>query len=131
MALVPVTDDPDTGGFFRAAAAGRLAVCRCATCDTVLHAPTGYCRNCGGYGQRWADVAPTGRVYSYTVVTHQVHPDYPTPHTLLLVELDDVPEVRLVGRLDGRPPVHVGQPLVADFVASAADQPVLPVWRLA
>ena len=130
MGPQPVVDDPDTAGFFAAAAEGRLAVCHCASCDAVLHPPVGYCRTCGGFGQRWQDVAPRGRVYSYSVVTHQVHPDFPTPYTLLLIELDERPEVRLVGRLDGRPEVHVGRPVVADF-PPAADGPRRPTWRLA
>ena len=126
----PVVDDPDTAGFFAAAAQGRLAICRCPSCDAVLHAPVAYCRSCGGFGQRWVEVAPRGRIYSYSVVTHQVHPGFPTPFTLLLVELDDVPEVRLVGRLPGRPDVHIGQPVVADF-RPAGEGPPQPAWRLA
>jgi uncharacterized OB-fold protein len=124
----PVTDDLDTSGFFAAAARGRLAVCRSARCATVLHAPVGYCRACGGFGQTWTDVAPTGRIYSYSVVTHQVHPEFPTPYTLLLIELDELPQVRLVGHLDGRADVHVGQPVVATYPPGGA---ALPEWRLA
>jgi len=131
-----VTDDLDTAGFFAAAARGRLAVCRCARCDTVLHAPVGYCRACGAFDVTWTEVAPTGRVYSYSVVTHQVHPDFPTPYTLLLIELDDLPQVRLVGRIDGRADVHVGRSVVAEFPpadeAPLADEALaLPAWRLA
>ena len=131
MALVPVVDDADTAGFFRAAAEGRLAVCRCAACDSLLHAPTAYCRKCGAFGQRWVDVAPAGRIYSYSVVTHQVHPEFPTPYTLLLIELEDEPQARLIGHLEGRPPVHIGQRVVADFPAAEGGRPVLPTWRLA
>jgi uncharacterized OB-fold protein len=131
MALVPVVDDADTAGFFRAAADGQLALCRCASCDAVLHVPVGYCRTCGAFGQRWAEVAPTGRVYSFSVVAHQVHPEYPTPYTLLLIELEDEPEVRLIGHLDGRPAVHIGQRVIAEFPPAEGGQPVLPTWRLA
>ena len=126
----PALDDPDTAGFFAAAARGQLAVCRCPACDAVLHPPVGYCRSCGGFGQRWAEVAPHGRIYSYSVVTHQVHPAFPTPFTLLLIELDELPEVRLVGRLPGRPDVHVGRRVVAEF-PPVDDGARLPVWRLA
>jgi uncharacterized OB-fold protein len=124
MAVYPVVDDLDTGGFFQAAAEGRLAVRRCAHCAAVLHMPVAYCRACGSFDAHWSDVAPYGRVYSYTVVTHQVHPDFPAPYTVVLVELDELPEVRLVGRVDGRPDVSIGQPVVAEFSGS------LPTWRL-
>jgi uncharacterized OB-fold protein len=124
MAVQPIVDDVDTAGFFRAAAEGRLAVRRCARCDAVLHMPVGYCRHCGSFDGRWADVAPTGRVYSYTVVTHQVHPGFPVPYTVLLVELSELPEVRLVGRLKGTPDIYIGQPVVAELGGP------LPTWRL-
>jgi hypothetical protein len=39
---------------------------------------------------------------------HQIHPDYPAPYTLVVVELDDAPEVRLMGRLDGEPELSRG-----------------------
>lgn len=120
MAVLPVVDDIDTAGFFHA---GRLVVRRCDGCDAVLHMPLMYCRHCGSFAGRWAEVAPVGRIYSYTVVTHQVHPDFPAPYTVILVELDEMPEVRFVGRLDGRPDVYIGQPVVADSAQ-------LPAWRL-
>ncbi len=129
MAVVPAVDDLDTAGYFRAAADGHLTVRRCTACDAVLHVPVAYCRHCGGFEGRWAEVSPTGRIYSYTVVTHQVHPDFPVPYTVILVELDDLPEVRLVGRLDGRPDVFIGQPVVAEF-APLSDDAALPTWRL-
>jgi uncharacterized OB-fold protein len=129
MAVIPAVDDLDTAGWFRAAAEGHLAVCRCSTCDAVLHMPVAYCRHCGGFDGRWTEVAPAGRIYSYTVVTHQVHPDFPVPYTVILVELDELPEVRLVGRLDGRPGVFIGQPVVAEFL-ELSDNAALPNWRL-
>jgi uncharacterized OB-fold protein len=129
VAVLPAVTDPDTAGFFAAAAGGRLVVRRCSDCDAVLHMPVAYCRHCGGFDGRWAEVAPSGRIYSYTVVAHQVHPDFPVPHTIVLVELDDVTEVRLVGHLDGRPEVYVGQPVVAEFRQLSAGA-ALPTWRL-
>lgn len=127
MGVLPVVDDIDTAGFFRA---GRLVVRRCDACDAVLHMPMAYCRHCGTFSGsvtgRWAEVAPVGRIYSHTVVTHQVHPDFPVPYTVILVELDELPEVRFVGRLDGRPDVYIGLPVVAEF----DDGTPLPTWRL-
>jgi uncharacterized OB-fold protein len=123
MSVLPVVDDRDTGGFFQAAAEGRLTVRRCTGCDAVLHMPVSYCRHCGSTEGRWDEVAPTGRVYSYTVVTHQVHPDFAVPYTVVLIELDDVPEARLVGRIDGRADVHIGLRLVAELGGP------VPTWR--
>jgi uncharacterized protein len=128
--LLPAVDDLDTGGFFAAAADGKLAILHCSNCDAVLHMPRAYCRACGSFAAEWRAVAPRGTIYSYTVVTHQVHPGFPVPYTLVLVDLDALPGVRLVGHLDGRPPVTIGQAVRADFERLAGDT-VLPRWSLA
>ena len=82
----------------------------CNGCDAVLHVPVAYCHRCGSWDTRWQVVAGTGSLYSWTVVAHQVHPAYPVPYTVVLVELDDHPEARLVGQLPGRPALEAGQP---------------------
>lgn len=128
--VLPVVDDLDTGGFFAAAAEGRLVVRHCTQCGATLHMPREYCNHCGSFEGEWRTVAPTGTVYSYIVVTHQVNPAFPVPHTILLVELDEEPGVRLIGRLDGRPDVRIGQRVVAEFEQHDNDV-ALPNWRLA
>jgi uncharacterized OB-fold protein len=127
--LVPVDDDLDTSGFFAAARRHELAIRRCNGCDAVLHMPRAYCHSCGSWEGRWESVAGTGTVYSWTVVEHQVHPAYPVPYTVVLVELDDVPSARLVGRLDGAPELAIGSPLEVWF-ETTADGTVVPQWRL-
>jgi uncharacterized OB-fold protein len=129
MTVIPTVDDHDTAGFFQAAADGRLVVRRCSSCTAVLHMPVSYC-TCGSFDVDWVEVAPAGRIYSYAVVSHQVHPDFPVPYTVILVELSDVPEVRLIGHLDGRPDVYIGQPVVAEMRALPHGA-ALPTWRIA
>ena len=73
--------------------------------------PHRWCRHCRAGEIRWREVGPAGTVYSYCVVTHQVHPGYPVPYTVVLIELDEAPGVRLVGHLDGRPDVSIGDPV--------------------
>jgi len=125
---VPVADDPDTGGFFEAATRGELAIRMCNGCDAVLHMPVPYCYRCGGWEGRWQQVPGYGRLYSWTVVAHQVHPAFPVPYTVVLVELDEHPEVRLVGHLPGRPPLDPGQAMEVWF-EQVTDDVVLPQWR--
>jgi uncharacterized OB-fold protein len=125
---LPVTDDHDTGGFFAAAAQNELAIRMCNRCDAVLHMPVAYCRRCGSWFTRWQRVAGTGSLYSWTVVMHQVHPAFPAPYTVVLVQLDDHPEARLVGSLPGRPDMRVGQAMEVWFDA-VSDEVVLPQWR--
>jgi uncharacterized OB-fold protein len=125
---LPVTDDVDTGGVFAAAARGELAIRMCADCAAVLHVPVAYCHRCNSWNTNWQPVRGTGRLYSWTVVEHQVHPAFPAPYTVVLVELDDHPEARLVGQLPGRPELTVGQPMEAWF-ERLSDDAVLPQWR--
>ena len=123
--LLPVDDDVDTGGFFAAARRGELAIRFCSGCDAVLHLPRAYCHACGSWDGRWAPVAGTGILHSWTVVEHQVHPAYPVPYTVVLVQLDDV-AARLVGWLPGRPSLAPGQPMRVWF--EELDGAVLPQW---
>ena len=126
--LLPVEDDRDTGGFFEAARRGELVVRACSACGEVLHVPRAYCRSCGSWDGEWRVVGGTGRLHSWTVVDHQVHPAYPVPYTIVLVDLDDAPGVRLVGHLPGSPDLHDGMPMRVRF-DEVADGVVLPQWE--
>ena len=129
-AVVPVVDDHDTRGFFEAAARGVLAVRRCTGCGAALHVPVPVCPYCRSADGRWEPAGTTGTVYSWTAVEHQVHPAFPVPYTIILVELDDVPGVRMVGHLPGRPELRVGHPVRVRF-DRVDDATVLPQWDLA
>jgi hypothetical protein len=123
----PVADDHDTGGHFQAAQRGALGVLFCAACDASVHLPRPYCSACGSMDVEWREVAPTGTIYSWTVVEHQLHPAFPVPYTVALVEVDEAPGVRFVTHLDGRPDVEIGTPMVAVFDEERGDT-VLPRW---
>lgn len=125
---LPVTDDRDTGGFFEAARRRELVVRVCNDCGHVLHLPRAYCHYCGSWSGRWEQVSGRGRLSTWTTVEHQVHPAFPVPYTVVLVEIDDKPGVRLVGRLDGAPELVPGQAMEAWF-EDAGDGVVLPQWR--
>lgn len=125
--VVPVVDDVDTGEFFAAAARGELAIRCCAACGVDLHLPRENCPHCGEFSRSWRTVEPRGTLYSWTVVEHQVHPAHPTPYTVVLVELDAARDVRLVGRIDGRPELTIGQAMAVDFEDVAGVS--LPQWR--
>jgi uncharacterized OB-fold protein len=124
----PVTDDRDTGGFWEAARRGELCLRQCVSCGAFLHMPRAYCSACNSWETRWQPVAGRGRLYSYTVAEHQVHPAFPVPYTIVLVELDDAPGVRLVGSLPGDPELVIGQPMEVWF-ERLGDEVALPQWR--
>jgi uncharacterized OB-fold protein len=125
--LLPVDDDLDTGPFFQAAKRGELVIQRCNRCDAVLHVPRAYCHTCGSWETRWQPVSGRGSLYSWTVITHQVHPAYPTPYTVLLVKVDDC-GANLIGSLPGSPELHAGQPMEVWF-DELRDGVVMPNWR--
>ncbi len=126
--LAPTVSDPDTGGFFAAAARGEVALRYCDGCGALLHLPRAYCWHCGGWDTGYRAVAPRARVYSWTVVEHQVHPAYQVPYTVALVELAGEPTARLVTCLPGRPALRAGQELSACF-ERLENGTVLVQWR--
>jgi hypothetical protein len=126
--LLPVDDDRDTGGFWQAARDHRLVVRACAGCGAVLHVPVAYCHLCGSWEGHWKRVSGRGRVYSWTTVEHQVHPAYPAPYTVVLVELEDEPTVRMVGYLPGAVDLAEGQAMRVWFEELDGDV-VLPQWE--
>ena len=46
-------------------------------------------------------LSPSGTIYSYTIVHYAVHPALAdsVPYAVVLVSLDDAPEIRVVGNL--------------------------------
>lgn len=112
---LPETRDPDTGGHFEAAARGELAIRMCRSCGETLHLPLTICTACHGADTEWRTVAPRGTVYSFTAVERQVHPAFPAPYAVILVQLDDLPKARLVGHLPGRPDIRIGMAVEGHF----------------
>jgi uncharacterized protein len=126
--VLPAEDDRDTAGFWEAARREELVVRVCDGCGTVLHLPRAYCHHCGSWEGSWKPVSGKGRLHSWTTVTHQVHPSFPVPYTVLLVQLDDEPSVRYIGNLPGEADVHEGQAMQVWF-EELEDGVKIPQWR--
>ncbi len=111
---------------------GELAVQRCADCATLQHPPEEICHVCGAMTFGHHVVAPTGTVHSYTVCHYAASPALAgaVPYTVVLVALDDAPNVRVVGNLDGDD-VRIGMPVVATWDERTSDDGTvirLPQW---
>ncbi|MFF5991279.1 Zn-ribbon domain-containing OB-fold protein [Prauserella flavalba] len=127
--LLPAEHDRDTAGFFAAARRGELVLRFCTACDQVLHLPRQACFACGGNESEWRPVPGRGHLYAWTVVTHQVHPAFAVPYTVVVVDVDGQPDgTRLVGRLAGEPVLTAGQPMRVRF-DRAEDGTVVPNWE--
>ena len=124
---VPVVDDVDTAGFWQATERHDLAILMCDECGQVLHLPTAFCHSCGSWSTAWKTTRPRGRLYSWTTVHRQIHPAFPVPYTIILVELEDLPDARVVGHLAGAPDLVAGMALEARF--DDLDGVTLPVWQ--
>ena len=107
---IPAAPTEETDVFWAAAAEGRLVIERCTACGTGSFPPYGACRRCRGRSMEWVDVTGTGTVYSVTVNHQRWLPDLEVPFAVVLVDLDDHPGVRVVGRLRGVAPddAHIG-----------------------
>ncbi|HIF22920.1 MAG TPA: DNA-binding protein [Gemmatimonadetes bacterium] len=111
--MLPALDESNRDFFTRA----KIVVRECAACGTIQHPPEDLCHACGGYEFGGREVAGVGTVYSHTVVEHPVHPDLSAhvPYTVVLVSLDELPDVRIVGNLleTATDDVRVGLPVRA------------------
>lgn len=125
---VPCTTDHDTGGFWKAAADGELALLHCSDCGQVLHLPQPYCFACGSWNTEWRVYPPVGVLYTWTTTERQLWPGFPPPYTIVCVELDGAMPVRLVGYLPGKPALKIGMPMRATFEEIGSGL-VLPQWQ--
>jgi uncharacterized OB-fold protein len=85
----------------------------------------------------WVEVAPRGRIYSWTRVWHPVHPALKDagPYIVVVVELPEAGNVRLLGNLlgDPRQDVRIGAEAEGVFEHHPDAQPPYSLlqWRVA
>jgi hypothetical protein len=78
----------------------------------------------------WVKLSGKGKVYSWTTVTHPVHPAFEVPYAVVIVELDE--GVRLVSNIvDCKPEdLYIGMPVEVIF-EDVTEEVTLPKFRLA
>ena len=93
--------DRDSERYWAALADGRVEVQRCADCGHWTWPPRPICSGCHGEHLEWTPVSGRGEVHSW-VTTHQAYaPSLAplVPYTVVLVRLDEQPDVMIPGRL--------------------------------
>lgn len=128
---LPDPDDPVLGGYWAAAAHGKLVVQQCAACDRVQWPPRDTCGRCGPAELRWLPVAGIGTLFTWTVVHHTTVAAYADalPFAVGAVELDDVP-ARMLGRLRGVSPEKLEMDMPVEVVFEPVASGIsLPVWQ--
>ncbi|WP_371670741.1 OB-fold domain-containing protein [Streptomyces sp. NBC_00289] len=98
--LQPLTDT-DGAPFWRYAAQGELRVHACADCGEPRFPPRPCCPRCASFDSDWQRVDGRGRIWSYVLPHPPLLPDYAeqAPYNVVVVELADLPRIRLVGNL--------------------------------
>lgn len=121
--------------FWDGLAAERLLLQRCSRCRGWQWGPEWVCHRCHSFDLAFEAVAPTGRIYSFERVWHPVHSALKDqgPYVVVLVELPQADNVRIVGNLLGDPTadVVIDSPVSGVFEHHAeASQPfTLLQWR--
>ncbi|MFA7586425.1 MAG: OB-fold domain-containing protein [Novosphingobium sp.] len=126
--ILPVDFDRDTGPFFTAARDHRLVYRHCRDCGRGIHIPSQTCKHCGSLETEWREASGRGQLFSWTVTRNPTHPAYPVPYTIVVVSLEEAPDVRLIGRIDGAAELEAGQPMQVWF-DDVGEGVVLPQWR--
>lgn len=99
----PIEPAPDgvDAPYWHGLAEGELRIQQCRSCGRHVWTPQHMCRWCGGTDLVWRPIAAVGTVYSWTRTHHAFTPELEAavPYVVVLVELDEAPEVRLLGML--------------------------------
>lgn len=113
--VLPALDDTNEF-FWTSGADGRLRFLRCQECGYYLHPPSPRCPRCGGLEVVPEAVSGRGQVYSYTV-NHQSWDGGTEPYAIVLIELDEQPELRLTSNLVGvgLDAIEIGMPVRVVF----------------
>jgi uncharacterized OB-fold protein len=129
----PAPDGLDTE-FWDAVRRHELVVQRCRRCAAFQFGPEWICHRCHGEELGWHRVSGRGRIYSWERVWHPIHPALKDacPYLVVLVELPDADNVRMIGNLLGDPmrDIAFGAPVEAVF-EDHEEGFTLVQWKLA
>ena len=112
--------------------ANQLRIQKCRGCGSWQWGPEWICHRCHSFDLGWEEIQGRGRIWSYQRPHHAVHQALAGhgPYMVVLVELPEYGNVRMVGNLlgDPRQEVRIGAPVAAVFEPHEAY--TLVQWRL-
>jgi uncharacterized OB-fold protein len=108
--------DAETKPYWEWAKKHELRMQRCADCAELRFPPGPMCPACHSMRDEWVPMSGTGTIYSWVVVHPPVLPAFQAdaPYSVVLVQLDDHPHLRLVpsGDANGEPVIRLaGEPV--------------------
>lgn len=131
---------PDREGldtaFWEGLRAEKLFLQRCRACRGWQWGAEYVCHRCHSFDLGFEETTPEGIIYSHQRVWHPVHPALAEqgPYIIVLVELPQADNVRLVGNLlgDPRQPIEIGAAVHGVFEHHNDDDPAhtLLQWAL-
>jgi uncharacterized OB-fold protein len=101
----PARSAPFHHGFWEAAHRHELVVQRCRSCAIFQFGPEEICYQCHSFDLSWERVDPSGRIFSWERIWHSSNPALKDacPYVVVLVELPQAGNVRMLGNLLGDP----------------------------
>jgi len=104
----------DYEGFWNSIDEGHLALQKCGDCGAWCHPPQPVCPQCHSLKRTWQKVSGRGTVYSWVTYHDSLHPAFPAPYTVVLVELEE--GLRMVSHLVDVPPADIEIGMSVAFV---------------
>jgi uncharacterized OB-fold protein len=112
----------------------RLVMQRCTACSKFRWHPTPLCPYCQAEGFAWEPLSGRGRIHTWTVITHPVHPAAigKVPYVVVEVELEEQLGLRMLSNLIDADPAAIAfdAPVALSFEQHPSGQK-LPIFRLA
>jgi uncharacterized protein len=117
-----------------------IALQKCRECEHVQHPPEEMCRNCGLSVFDYVEVPPRGKIVSFTIAHHPMHPllKERVPYNVSIVSLHSHPHIRVVGNVIDLEPgeLRIGLEVEATWaeIPAAETYPpetlYLPQWKV-
>ena len=130
-AVTPPVPDLDSAGFWEGCKAHRLLIRACNGCGRGHYPPGPICPWCQSWDIEWREVAGRGRVRTFVIFRHPFVPELKDalPYTIVRVEIEELPDAVLHGRLDGdAETIAIGDRVAVSWV-EAGEGYVIPNWK--
>ncbi len=124
--------DADSIQFWEGCKRHELLVQRCQQCRKYRFFPGPTCPHCNSGDLAWVRVSGKGEVYSWIVVTHNIHPAFAgdVPYVVVVAELEEQEGLRIPGNLIDceAGAIRGGMPVEVVF-EDVTPEVTLPKWR--
>jgi uncharacterized OB-fold protein len=124
--------DAETKPYWDWAKKHELRMQACADCRQIRFPPSPMCPHCNSMRDEWVPMAGTGTIYSWVIVHPPVLPSFAAdaPYSVVLVQLDDNPQLRLVGQVIDIANDALAEGIPVEVVFDDVTPDVtLPKWR--